>query len=589
MKDLFSKRNITIIVILFLIILSTGCSKEEKLYGTVYDMESGEFILLGDLEDIDISSLSNPESGSFVFNDEKVSFSAEIISSNEKDNIIYNTYEGTANIEGEEFHISISGSEKGLSGMIYTEKTKEVKFGFVISDENTDDIINEMKSTMEKIKEMDSLPGQKEEQKNEEKVDKTKNPEVINGLPGENVREGDIYVFGEYKGSLRWEVLNVNDGKALLIAEKAIEDIPNNNPEEWLKKSFYFEAFSIDYRYARIDKDVFLLDENQKLEYFSNHEVGEIMKRPALWIDLNENLNWDDSLSWDHQLEFFMYYLMDKDIENIFDLIGLRASHLERFENGDGKEQDVYEAYGFLKDVKIKGYQVLSSEERQYDGRRYIVELDIEESQTPYFTKGKSNWQVEFGIDGSSPLQLFKPQEVQINPIQFSETSHSVNFAYKAAVYLELFEDIDDFNVIVPGTDVKEFYFDQFTLNMMRLLYNRFENMFITAEGLKTEVEKAFGITDVEFTRYYRYDPETDSMSFGAGGGMWMFTDLVSEEFDKETDTYTITIDFYADAAYLLKAKTMKYKVVKTEEDEYRMISSECLYDSGYIPFRDGI
>jgi hypothetical protein len=67
---------------------------------------------------------------------------------------------------------------------------------------------------------------------------------------------------------------------------------------------------------------------------------------------------------------------------------------------------------------------------------------------------------------------------------------------------------------------------------MMRLLYNRFENEFITAEGLKTEVEKVFGITDVDFTRYYRYDPETDSMSFGASGGSWMFTDLVSEEFD---------------------------------------------------------
>jgi hypothetical protein len=39
----------------------------------------------------------------------------------------------------------------------------------------------------------------------------------------------------------------------------------------------------------------------------------------------------------------------------------------------------------------------------------------------------------------------------------------------------------------------------------------------------------------------------------------------------------------------MLKAKTMKYKVVKTKEDEYRMISSECLYDSGYIPYRDGI
>jgi len=78
-------------------------------------------------------------------------------------------------------------------------------------------------------------------------------------------------------------------------------------------------------------------------------------------------------------------------------------------------------------------------------------------------------------------------------------------------------------------------------------------------------------------------------MSFGAGGGTWMFANLVSENFDEETDTYTITIDFYADAAYMLKAKTMQYEVVAIGEDEYRMLSSERLYDSGYVPFRDGI
>jgi hypothetical protein len=123
----------------------------------------------------------------------------------------------------------------------------------------------------------------------------------------------------------------------------------------------------------------------------------------------------------------------------------------------------------------------------------------------------------------------------------------------------------------------------------MRLLFYRFENEFITAKGLAIETEKAFGITDVDFARYYRYDSETDSMSFGAGGGSWMFADLMSEDFDKETDTYTITIDFYADAAYILKAKTMKYEVVSIGEDGYRMLSSECLYDSGYVPFLDGI
>ncbi|MDW7669851.1 MAG: hypothetical protein SCJ93_13590, partial [Bacillota bacterium] len=116
MKNLFSKRNVIILIALLLISLSFGCTKEEKLQGTAYDIESNEFVILGELEDINISSLSNPESGSFIFDEKEVVFSAEKIKSNEKDNIIYNTYEGIATIEDEEFLITISGSEEGLSG-----------------------------------------------------------------------------------------------------------------------------------------------------------------------------------------------------------------------------------------------------------------------------------------------------------------------------------------------------------------------------------------------------------------------------------------------------------------------------------------
>jgi hypothetical protein len=446
----------------------------------------------------------------------------------------------------------------------------------------------------ELIEKMEILAQERTEHKNEGEVDIPREPVVISGLPGEKANIGDIAVFGEYNGPLRWEILDISDGKAMVISEMEIEETPDNNPETWLAESFYFEAFDIDSNYARIDKNIFLLDEAQASKYFPQQELEIIMKKPVALIDLSQSLDYDDSLIWDHHLGFFMHYLMDKDIESILSLIGLRTDYLERFESGDGEKQDAYQAYGFLKDADIKGYQVLSSETRQYngrqsDGRRYIVELDIEKSDTSYFASGKSNWQVEFGIDGSSPLQVFQPQDGLLSRTHFSEASDPAMFAYQAAVYLDLFEDVDDFNSIVPGTDVKEFYFDKFTSDMMRFLFNKFENELITAKGLAIETEKAFGITDVDFTRYYRYDPETDSMSFGAGGGMWMFPDLVSEDFDEETDIYAITIDFYADAAYMLKAKTMKYEVVTIGEGEYRMLSTECLYDSGYVPFRDGI
>lgn len=331
------------------------------------------------------------------------------------------------------------------------------------------------------------------------------------------------------------------------------------------------------------------------LDVFGQVENFEIPVSAILFTDFIDVYSkaWqekhEDQIEWDDQLDVFMNSLMIKDNDKILKMVGLTDFHLDFFYEDDKMKSDIREAYSFLNDFELTGYKILDSKPRQYDGMKYIVELEVSESNMEYIPNGNSIWDVEFGIDGPGVVQLFKRHDIEITHARFSDRNSPENFAYGVATYLQIFETIDDFNSIVPDWTSKEPYFDQFCFRMMKMLSDRFENGLVTAERLTEEVEKALGITDVDFTKHSHYDPETDSMSLRESGGSWMYESLVSLDFDEETGIHTVVLDFYTDAAFMLKAKTMKYEVMEMGIDGFRMISSELIYDSGCDPFMDNV
>lgn len=332
-----------------------------------------------------------------------------------------------------------------------------------------------------------------------------------------------------------------------------------------------------------------LLDEFNDINYYKIPMAAILFTSSVdvdskAWQEENE-----DQSEWDSKLDEFMNSLMNKDYDKVLEMVGLTEFRLDFFYD-DKMKSDIRDAYSFLNSFELIGYKILDSNLGKYNVMRYTIELEVFESSTEFIQEGNSIWYVEIGVDGSSVIQLFKPvKEKELNYGRFSDKNSPEYFVYRAATYLQLFDTIDDFNDIVPYLDSKERYFDQFCVRMMKLLNNRFENGYITAEALGKEVEKIFGITYVDFTKHSYYDSETDSMSFREGGGSWMFESLVSLDFDNETGIHTVIIDFYTDAAYILKAKTVKYEVMNMGEDGYKMISTELIYDSGYDPFMDNI
>ena len=48
----------------------------------------------------------------------------------------------------------------------------------------------------------------------------------------------------------------------------------------------------------------------------------------------------------------------------------------------------------------------------------------------------------------------------------------------------------------------------------------------------------------------------------------------------KEGDIITVTINYYADTAYFLVSKSMRYKIKVKDDNNYSLLSTELLYDS---------
>lgn len=288
----------------------------------------------------------------------------------------------------------------------------------------------------------------------------------------------------------------------------------------------------------------------------------------------------------DSQLDEFMKGFMNKDKGKVLEMIGLTDFNLD-FLYDDKMESDIREAYGFINDFELTGYEILESNNEEHNVMKYIVMLEVSESSIEFIPEGNSAWDVEIGIDGPGLIQLFKPHEMELIHARSSSRNLPESFAYRVATYLQVFNTLDDFNDIVPDSDSEELFFDRFCINLMMMFRDRFENGYVTAERLSEEVEMALGITDVDFTQHSHYDPETDSMSLREGGGSWMYESLVSVDFDEETGIHTVVLDFYTDAAFMFKAKTMKYEVMDMGEDGFKMISAELIYDSGCDPFMD--
>ena len=104
---------------------------------------------------------------------------------------------------------------------------------------------------------------------------------------------GDVIAFGNYKMPITWKVLDIEDGKALIICEKLIEKMKfsdiDKHPEmyewkgsiirKWLNEDFYNEAFNTEEKELIIETCLPSVDTTDKVFILSSEEVEKYFRK----------------------------------------------------------------------------------------------------------------------------------------------------------------------------------------------------------------------------------------------------------------------------------------------------------------------
>jgi len=280
----------------------------------------------------------------------------------------------------------------------------------------------------------------------------------------------------------------------------------------------------------------------------------------------------------------FLNYLKIKDVDKICALIGAGTR------NSFSGELVVNAApYSFFSKIDVKSYEII--ETIPCDGyMRYKVNLDISKSGSDFFPAGKSTWILEVidPIFDKAPIQMFRNISNSISIVTWEKQSDVVNFCYWFSEIFDCYKSVNDFNELVPSPQ-KTDSFNSFCYGLIFFLsidnyYCKLYNVeLVSRKKIETDAKTAFGITTVDLKKFGGYDKKNDSITIGGDGyaAFWTISSLSSELFNSKTQQYIVTIDYYSDEAYVLKAKTIQYIVRKNADTSLTLLSTKVLFDTG--------
>lgn len=232
------------------------------------------------------------------------------------------------------------------------------------------------------------------------------------------------------------------------------------------------------------------------------------------------------------------------------------------------------------------------------DSLECTVEMDIASSDVALFPEGKSTWTLK--IDAAAPdiVKVFQPAD------KLFQTAGG------ASHYGLTFEDEKDNGAMMcylltsdfTGTDnvgdtpssalykgfTEEPWFYYMLCNLERSAaspdaFDRSSDRIVTGADLKEVAERIFGEIDgFDLTVCGAfYDAETDILTVPPHGGAWMYENVLSHDFDKETGTHTVVIEYYADSVRLELAKVIKYTFWEDENGYYHDVMQSLRHDCG--------
>jgi len=269
----------------------------------------------------------------------------------------------------------------------------------------------------------------------------------------------------------------------------------------------------------------------------------------------------------------FLGYIKGKDIKSIVSLICL-DSIWDDTTNRTTEEAKKLKAYSIFRDFDVDSYKI--TETVPFDNyMHYEVELNISKSSNDIFPVGKSRWILEVAYE---TVILFK--NVNKTIIKTRDSSNAVNLCLDFTSAFNCFKTLRDFNKLVPDKKDKGVY-SGFCSNLIALTIYDFQNKPIKRKQAESNAKNTFGITTVDFTMQENYNKQNDTIIVDSWGWLWFYDALSLDNFDSKTKQHTIVINYYADSACILIAKTVKYIVKENGDSTLTLLSTELLYDSG--------
>ena len=255
--------------------------------------------------------------------------------------------------------------------------------------------------------------------------------------------------------------------------------------------------------------------------------------------------------------------------------------------------------FDFVKGVKfnkicITGASAISED---YNSLTCIVEMDIDSTTSDVLPVGRSQWQMMLEFGAASFVQVFRPLGTvinNVNPSNYGFYSHNEN-DFGARMCYMITTRLTNSNVSsTPSNGLKDNFAQEtdsyYSLILIRpyahssvIENNEDDYNSIKSGELTALAERLFGPIDgFDPTSCYGYDAETDSLTYPAKGGIWLYENVVSHTVDASTNTHTVVIEYYADSAYLVKAKTIEYTFTEDEDGYYGNVMQKLIFDGGF-------
>jgi hypothetical protein len=216
-------------------------------------------------------------------------------------------------------------------------------------------------------------------------------------------------------------------------------------------------------------------------------------------------------------------------------------------------------------------------------GGIFHLNIAVRDGSDDIFTRGGRDWIMHLQSDGWGIVHIFAPSGTEVTT-RMGLSDYAL-MCYHFSNDLLVFDTITDFNSIKENFGGRDYNnWTNYSKNIFSALNRIYSNMELRAMRSADEImelaAQTFGITNIDHD-----DLQSLLDSDWAHGWYWHYPSLVSEEI---TDNGAVIIlNYHADMAHFLIAKTMKYTLEFTDTG-VRFAAVELLYENDELIMAGG-